>query len=171
MLDARGNGLGDIPQLRRAVGGENLDIVGGADGLLDHRAFGGREVKGQAHDFQRKQQVGKDDGGVDPQSLGGRDGDFGGERGLLADFDEGVVLADFAVLGHVAARLAHKPDRCRVGGKTFTGTDEDRIGRRHRRSKFIRAGEIALVMRVTDGTLPWAEFHIRQLRRMWAACA
>ena len=88
-------------------------------------------MKGQAHDFQRKQQVGKDDGGVDAQSLGCGDGDFGGQRGLLADFDEGVVLADFAVLGHVTSRLAHKPNRGRVGGKTFTSTDEERIGRRH----------------------------------------
>ena len=116
-----------------------LTSARGADGLLDHRAFGGGEVEGQTHDFQRKQQVGKDDGGVDAQSLGGGDGDFGGQRGLLADFDEGVVLADFAVLGHIAARLAHKPDRSRVSGKTFTSTDEDRIGRRHK-IKFYQSG-------------------------------
>ncbi len=131
MLDAQGNCLGDIHQIGCAVGGENLNIFRGANRLLDHRAFSGGEVEGQTHDFQGKQKVGKDDGGVDAQSLGSRDGDFGGDRGLLADFDKGVVLADFAVLGHIAARLAHKPDWGRVGGKTFTGTDEGRIRGRH----------------------------------------
>ena len=131
VLDAGGNALGNIAQFGRAVGGKNLDILGGADGLLDDRAFGGGEVEWQAHDFQGKQQVGKNDGGVNAKSFGGRDGDLGGQRGLLADFDEGVVLADFAVLGHVPSCLAHEPDRSRVGGKTFTGTDEDGIGSRH----------------------------------------
>ena len=71
VLDAQANRLGNILQLRRAIGGEHLDVVGGAERLFDDRTFGGRKVEGQAHHLQRQQQVGKDDSGIHPQNLGG----------------------------------------------------------------------------------------------------
>ena len=52
---------------------------GVAQRLLDHRTFSGLEVERQAHDFERQQQIGKDDGRIDVQRFGGRDGDFGCE--------------------------------------------------------------------------------------------
>ncbi len=88
-------------------------------------------MKGQAHDFERKQEVGEDDGGVNLKDFGGRDGDFGGERGLLADFEQGMLLANGAVLGHVASGLTHEPDRSSLGGLGLAGANEDGIGRGH----------------------------------------
>ena len=78
---------------------------------MHHRPLAGLKLEVQAHGLQRQQQVGKDDGRVHAQLLGGGDGDLGGQLRLLADFHQGVVLADVAVLLHVAAGLAQKPDR------------------------------------------------------------
>jgi len=83
-----------------------------------------RKFKGQAHRLERQQQVGKNDGGVDSELFRGGDRDFGGDLGLLADFDKRMVLADVAVLLHVAARLAQKPDWGAVDGPAQTGTDK-----------------------------------------------
>jgi len=44
------------------------DIFLTADGLLDDWAFSRGEMKRQAHDFERKQEVSKDDGGVDAEN-------------------------------------------------------------------------------------------------------
>ena len=88
-------------------------------------------MKGQAHDLERKQEVGEDDGGVDAEKLGGGDGDFGGECRLLADFEQGMLLANGAVLGHVASCLAHEPDGSAVDGLGLAGANEEGIGRRH----------------------------------------
>ena len=98
MLRHQRDGVGHVAQFGRAIGAQHAHVFGGAHRLLDDRPFAGREVKGQAHDFQRQQQVGKDDGGVDLQVLRGGDGDFGCELGLLADLDQRVVLAHLAVL-------------------------------------------------------------------------
>jgi len=50
----------------------------------------------------------KDNGRIHLQDFGGLNGHLRGQFGLLADFDEGMVLADHTVLGHIAASLAHK---------------------------------------------------------------
>ena len=42
----------------------------------------------QSHDLERQQEVGEDDGRVNAEKLGGGDGDFGGEFGLFADFEQ-----------------------------------------------------------------------------------
>ena len=81
-------------------------------------------MKGQAHDFERQQKVGEDDGGVDAEDFRGRDGDLGGERGLLADLQKRVLLADRAILGHVASGLAHEPDGCAVDGLRLASANE-----------------------------------------------
>ena len=88
-------------------------------------------MEGQAHDFEREQEVGENDGGVDAENFGGGDGDFGGERGLLADFEQGMLLANGAVLGHVASGLAHEPDGSSIDGLGLAGANEDGIGRGH----------------------------------------
>ena len=123
--------FGDIAKFSGAVSAELGNVFGGANGLLDDGAFSRGKMKGQAHDFEGKQQVGKDDGGVDAENFSGGDGDFGGERGLLADFEQGILLADGAVLGHVASSLPHEPDGSAIDGLGFAGANEEGIRRGH----------------------------------------
>jgi hypothetical protein len=127
------HGLGDIAKFGGAVGAELCDVFGSADRLLDDRAFSRGKMKGQAHDFEREQEVGEDDGCIDAEKLGGGDGDFGGEGGHLADFEEGMLLANGAIFGHVASSLTHEPDGSVVGGLRFAGAKEAGIGSGHGR--------------------------------------
>ncbi len=128
----QGDRLGHIAQFGCAIGAQYLYIVGGADRLFDHRPFAGGEMEGQAHDFERQQQVGEDDGSVNLEELGGGDGHFGRELRLLADFDQGMVLADVAILLHVAACLAHEPDRSGFDRKPLAGAHKEGIGSGHK---------------------------------------
>src|ERR1700734_4505118 len=98
-------GFGNVAKLGGAVGAELSNIFGSADGLFDDGAFSGGKMKGQAHDFERKQEVGEDDGGIDAEKFCGGDGDFGGKRGAFADLEQRVLLADGAVFGHVTSSL------------------------------------------------------------------
>ena len=87
-------------------------------------AFAGLEFEGQSHGLERQEQVGKDDGRVDAELFRGSDGDFRGEVGLLADFNQGVVLSDVAIFLHVAACLAQEPNWCPVDGLAQAGTQK-----------------------------------------------
>ncbi len=51
-------------------------------------------MEGQAHDFEREQEIGEDNGGIDAEKFGGGDGDFSGERGLLANFEQRMLLTN-----------------------------------------------------------------------------
>ncbi len=106
---------------------ESVNVGLGAQGSFDFRAFSGGEVKREAHDLEGEEEVGEDDGGIDSEKLGGGDGDLGGERGILADLDDGMALADGAVFGHVAAGLAHEPDGDGVAGLGFAGANEEGV--------------------------------------------
>ena len=116
-------------------------------------------MKGQAHDFEREQEIGEDDGGVDAEKFGGGDGDFGGERGLLADFEQRVLLADGAVFRHVASGLAHEPDGSAVDRLRFTSVDESGIGSGH--------GALSWSIRWTDY---FSIFVGERARRGWRLC-
>ncbi len=131
VAEVRGNfldGAGDVAKFVGAIGAQGCHVVGGAHGMMHDRAFAGLEFEGQAHGLERQQQVGKDDGRVDAELLGGGDGDLGREVGLLADFNQRVVLADVAVLLHVAAGLAQKPDGRAIDGLAQTGADKAAAG-------------------------------------------
>ena len=65
--------------------------------------------KTQAHGFDGKEQVGKDDGRVHVQHFDGLQGDGGGDVRPLAHLENPVMLTNLAVLLHVAPSLAHKP--------------------------------------------------------------
>ena len=47
--------------------------------------------------------------------------------GLLADFEQRILLADGAILGHVASGLAHEPDGRAVDGLSLAGANEEGI--------------------------------------------
>src|SRR5579884_887751 len=70
----------------------------------------------QAHDFERQEKVGKNDGRIDSQTLSGSDGNVSRKLGGLTDLNDGMLFADLAVLRHVTPGLAHEPDgRLRTG--------------------------------------------------------
>ncbi len=122
------DGLGDVAEFGGAVGAQALDVGKRANGLMDDRAFASLELKGQSHAFEGQQQVGEDDRCVDVELLRGRDGNLGGELGLLADFEQGVVLADGLILRHIAARLTQEPYRRAIDGTAQAGADEAAAG-------------------------------------------
>src|SRR5690348_9400459 len=89
---------------------EFLDVSGGAHGL---RKVGTSiaELERQPHSFGDDQDIGENDNGVDTETSEGLKGNLDGEIGRLADFQEGMLRAEFAVFGEIAASLAHHPDR------------------------------------------------------------
>ena len=122
------NGAGDVAEVLRAIGAQQADIFGGADGMMHDGAFSGLKFEVEAHGLKRQQQVGEDDRRIDTEFLGGRNGDFCGEFRLLADFDKGVMLANISVLLHVAAGLAQEPYRCAIDGAAQAGADKSAAG-------------------------------------------
>ena len=104
------NGLRDIAQLGGAIGAQPVDVRGRANRGMDHRTLGRLEGEIQAHALERQKKVGKDDGRVDVQLLGGGDRDLGGELGVLADFEQRMMPPDGLIFRHVPARLAQEPD-------------------------------------------------------------
>ncbi len=87
---------------------------------MHDRAFSGLKLEGQTHAFEGQQQIGEDDRRIDIELLGCGDSDLGGELGLLADFEQGMVLADGLILRHIAARLTQKPYWRAVDGTAQT---------------------------------------------------
>ena len=78
---------------------------------------------------EREQQVREEDGGVDVDGVDGLQRDRDGQFRRAAELEEGVPLAQRPVVGHVAAGLAHEPDRRALTGwrrqarrkRSFTG--------------------------------------------------
>jgi hypothetical protein len=70
-----------------------------------------------AHGLGHGEDVREHDGSVQTEAIDGLDGDLAGEVGVCAELEEGDPLADGAVLGQVAAGLAHEPDGGPVGGQ------------------------------------------------------
>ena len=64
--------------------------------------------------LQDQQDVGEDDRGVDTQALHGRDCYLCRGLRVVAELEKAVALAHGAILRHIAAGLAHEPNR-RVG--------------------------------------------------------
>ena len=118
------DGLGDVAEVFGAIGAEGADLLGRTDGGVDDGTFPVDELEVETHGSEREEKVGEDDGRVDAKALGGGDGDFGGDVGGAADFEEGVVLADGHVFRHVSAGLAEEPDGSAVHGETEAGTNE-----------------------------------------------
>ena len=116
--------LGHVCQVAGAVGAQRCDVSGGPHRMMHHRPFAGLKLEVQAHRLQRQQQVGEDDGRIHAQLFGCGDGDLGGQLRLLADFHQRVMLANIAVLLHIAAGLAQKPHWRAVYRPAQAGADE-----------------------------------------------
>jgi carboxymethylenebutenolidase len=131
MLCDQAHRFGDIAEIGGTVGAQVRDVLLVTNGLLDDGALARGKMKRKTHDFKGQQEVGEDDGGIDAEDFGSRDGDLGGERGLLADLEEGMLLADRTVLGHVSSRLTHEPDGSAVDGLGLAGANKVGIWGRH----------------------------------------
>src|SRR5439155_1493284 len=77
----------------------------------DPRPFTRGERQAQSQRLERQQDVGEQDGGVDGEAADRLKRDLGGEVRRVAQLEQRVLLAQGAVLGEVAARLAHEPNR------------------------------------------------------------
>src|SRR5438270_6045929 len=131
MLGDQRNGFGNISEFRGSVGAQVRDVFFRAHGLFDDRTFTGGEVEWESHHFERQKQVGEDDGGIDLKDLRGGNRDFGGERGLLADFQKRMLLAHGAIFGHVAPGLAHEPDGSALYRLRLASANEVAVGCGH----------------------------------------
>ena len=99
---------------------EAVDVARTRDVVADARAIAIRERQLEAHADERRQNVGKDNGSVEPKSANGLQRHLGRKLRRANDVEDTVPLAQGPVLRHVAPRLAHEPDRCAVDGKPVT---------------------------------------------------
>src|SRR5207342_2923209 len=96
-----------------------------ADRALELGAFALDEVQAQAHGVGHGEDVGEQDRGVEREAAQRLQRDFAGEfRGLGHRQEAAGLGARGAVLGQVAAGLAHQPDRGAVDGLTAQGAEE-----------------------------------------------
>src|SRR5262249_46038747 len=102
---------------------ELVDVGGGAEGRREVGTLVA-ELQLHAHALDGDEDVGEDDGGIDPEAPDGLDGDLGGQVGRLAEGEELHLLPDGAVLREVSPRLAHDPDWRDVHGLSACGAKE-----------------------------------------------
>ena len=80
------------------------------------------------HRREGDEDVGEEDDAVHPEAPEGLHRDLDGRRHVGAEVEEGEALAHLAVLGEVAAGLAHEPDGRQVHGAAEGGVDEALAG-------------------------------------------
>ena len=123
-------------RLLRIGSEESLDVRHRAHRSLDHRPDALDELDGDAHAEHRGHDVREQHGRVDVVTAHGLQRHLGAELGGAGDLEEAVTLADRAVLGKAAARLAHEPHRGALDSFTAErahekrGHDEARVARR-----------------------------------------
>src|SRR5271157_2189156 len=86
-------------------------MTGFANGIVNDRAFALGKLEVEAHWLEDQKDVREQDGRIDPQDLGRRDRDLGGQIGTLAELQKRHLRANGAILGHVTSSLPHQPDR------------------------------------------------------------
>ena len=95
---------------------------------FDRRPFAVNEIERDAHRLERKQQIGKQDCGVDFYAPYGLERDLSREIGRAAQIEQRIALAQRAVFAHVSARLTHEPHRRRVDRLLPAGVEESPSG-------------------------------------------
>ena len=104
-----------------------LDVGERPHRLRDHRADALDELDVEAHAEHRRHDVGEHHGRVDAVAAHRLQRHLGAELGRVRDLPEGVPLANRAVLGQRAARLAHEPDGRALDRLAPGGADEERF--------------------------------------------
>ena len=119
------DGVHDVLQVGRGIDAVHaLEIAGAADGPLDDRSVVLAEVEADAHGLQRQQDVGEHDGRVEVEAAERLQRDLRRDVRPPAHLHEAHLLADGAVLGQVAAGLAHEPHGRRVDGFAGAGIEK-----------------------------------------------
>ncbi len=115
-----------------------IDVLGGPQRRVDRRplSLGVRQVQPGA--LHRQQEIREDDGGVDPQALDRVDRDLRHQVGVAAHLQERATGADLPVLAHVAAGLAHEPDRRHGRRLAPAGAHERAVAQRVRLARSRR---------------------------------
>ena len=111
-------------RLARLEPADGREVGFGAQRLLDRGPFAGDEIERDAHLLERQQQIGKQNRRVDLDAADRLQRDGGREIGRAADVEQRIALAQLAILAHVAAGLAHEPDRRRVNRLASAGLKE-----------------------------------------------
>src|SRR5439155_8390171 len=96
---------------------------------MDHGTLAGRKLELDPHRLERKQDVGEDDRGVDPERAHRLQRHFGRQLGSLEHFEQTVALPDLSILLQVAPGLTHEPDRRAVDALEPARSEES--GGRH----------------------------------------
>ena len=119
------DGVHHVLQVGRGVDAVHaLEVAGAADGPLDDGPVVLAEVEADAHGLQRQQDVGEHDGRVQIEAAERLQRDLRRHVRPPAHLHEAHLLADGAVLGQVAAGLAHEPDGRRVDGFAGAGIEK-----------------------------------------------
>ena len=114
--DGEAHCLEHVPEVVRGLDRRQGGHVGGApDRMRDARPLAGLERQTEAQRLERQQDVGEEDRGINAQPRDGLQRHLSGKLGVVAQLEDGVLLPQGAVLGHVAARLPHEPDGRYVG--------------------------------------------------------
>jgi hypothetical protein len=108
-----------------------LDVGGVAHAGREARTLAFLEAHVDAHRLAGHEDVGEDHGGVHAEAPDRLAGDFGGGGGRAHHREEVLLLAHRAVLGQVAACLAHHPRRRHVERLSLAG-GEEALARGHR---------------------------------------
>ncbi len=87
-----------------------VDVARFADRIVNLRPFVLHKLEFHAHRLEDRQQIGKHNRRVDAKLLNRRAHHFATALRVAAELEEAQLLADRAILGHVAAGLAHQPD-------------------------------------------------------------
>ena len=107
-----------------------LDVGHRADRLVDHGADALDEPDVDPHAEHRGHDVREHHGRVDVVATHGLQRHLGAQLGRVGDIEERVLLADSAIFGKRAARLAHEPHRGPLDFLAPRGAHEKRLAHR-----------------------------------------
>ena len=125
------HGLEHRPEGLLGIGhAQSLDIGHRADRLVDHGADTLDEPDVDPHAEHRRHDVREHHGRIDIVAAHGLQRHLGAQLGRVGDIEERVFLADGAIFGKRAARLAHEPHRGPLDFLAPRGAHEERLARR-----------------------------------------
>ena len=121
----------EVHRFARIWRAERRDVGRTAHRIVDDRSFSLYKGKMEAHPFQGRQNVGKDNGRIEVEGIQRLEGDLGRQLRLFDELEQRVPLAQCPVFGHVPPSLTHQPDRRDVGRRAPNAFEKPAF--RHRR--------------------------------------